>query len=169
MMTREEANELFDYDQDTGVLRWKKSRSNVLAGDVAGHKTTDGYIDVRVNRRLYSAHRIVWLLKTSAWPDGEIDHIDGDRSNNRLLNLRDVDRRNNAKNQRLNSRNKSGTMGVRFHSRDKRWEASIGCKRTLIFLGCFSTKEEAVAARKDAERKYGYHANHGRVSVEVTE
>ena len=154
-------------DFETGVCYWKKGTTNRVC--VAGTKTSNGYIRIEVNGREYGAHRVVWLLKTGAWPSKEIDHIDGDRSNNRFENLRDTDHRGNTRNAALRSDNTSGTTGVCWASHHKRWYAYISDNNgKQIVLGYFVNKDDAIAARKAAETEYGYHKNHGRITKETS-
>jgi len=158
---------------ETGVFRWKIKRgSKVKAGENAGSKfrsKKNVYLTVYFNGRNYLVHRLIWLITYGEWPKGEIDHIDGNGLNNNLENLRDVSGAENNRNQRLYNTNTSGRCGVCWFNRDSKWRAKIQVDRKTIHLGLFDEFDDAVAARKDAERKYGYHANHGRVSVEVTE
>lgn len=160
--TFEEVDDVLHCDDETGLLIRKKRTSNsVQIGDIAGNKHPNGYIGISVNGDHYPAHRIVWLLKTGEWPNGDIDHIDGDRSNNRFENLRQVDRRTNSRNQKLRSTNKSGVMGVHWNSRYERWIAQINDENGRKHLGFFVSKDDAIAARKAAEVALGYHPNHG--------
>lgn len=76
-------NELLCYDEGTGLLHWKVSRGRVRAGDLAGTSNGRGYIIVRVDGKIYPAHRIAWFLKTGEWPTGVIDHINRDGEDNR--------------------------------------------------------------------------------------
>ena len=96
------------------------------------------------------------------WPAGQIDHIDGCRKNNRISNLRDVRHQDNGKNTKLPSTNTSGRIGVSWHKAAKKWGVSIKADDRPIHLGLFVSFEEACAARKAAEEKYGFHPNHGR-------
>jgi hypothetical protein len=113
-----------------------------------------------VNGREYKAHRLIWLLVHKAWPENQIDHIDGNGLNNRIENLRDVTNAENARNRKKQKNNESGHTGVR-RERGK-WRAVIEVSGREIYLGLFINLEEAVAARKAAEAKYGFHANHGK-------
>jgi hypothetical protein len=154
---------------EAGVLRWKVKRGRkVRAGDPAGSKIRNKkniYCRVRFNGKAYFLHRLIWLITYGEFPSGQIDHIDGDGLNNSLENMRDVSSSENMRNQRLPSTNKSGRCGVVWHSSSLRWRASIYVDRKTIYLGYFDDFNDAVDAREDAERKYGYHANHGRTPV----
>jgi len=163
MLTFEEADRLFTYDGEN--LRWKvKPARKIRVGDVAGtlQRKQDGkeYWKVKVNGKIYKVHRIIWLLVHKAWPENQIDHIDGNGLNNRIENLRDVTHAENQKNQKKHKTNTCGHMGV-YRERDK-WRAEIKVSGRQIRLGCFTDFDEAVAARKAAEIEYGFHENHGK-------
>jgi hypothetical protein len=109
--------------------------------------------------KLY-AHRVIWKMLNDIEPD-EIDHIDGDRQNNRPENIRNVDRAENTKNRSLSRRNKSGCHGVTWAARERKW--AVQAPITAKGLGYFSDLEAAIAARKAAERAAKFHINHGRI------
>ena len=129
----------------------------------AGYKDKDyGYLIINVKYRLYKAHRLVWLYVHGRWPK-EIDHINGDRADNRIENLREVTRSQNRRNSKKPSTNTSGHMGVYLNKKKgKPFRAGIWHNNRQIWIGSYNSIEEAVAARKAAERKYGYSPNHGR-------
>lgn len=162
LISQAEALELFSYDSDTGDLRWRISRSNrALVGAIAGSfDRATRYICIRVKNRLYYAHRIIWLMKTGKWPD-QIDHINHDRADNCWRNLRNANSSVNGKNKSLSSKNSSGQIGVHWHKAAGKWEAQIKVQRKSHWLGLFVHFDDAVAARKAAERQYGFHPNHG--------
>lgn len=108
------------------------------------------------------AHRVAWLVTHGYWPH-EIDHINGDRADNRLVNLREVTRKVNSENHAIPRNNTSGAPGVFYHKASGRWYARIAKK----YLGMFTTFEEALAVRKAAESEHGYHPNHGRNPVSM--
>lgn len=159
------ARELLSYDAESGLLTWRQRRGgSAVAGAVAGTHRSDGYIRVSVAGKLFLAHRLAWCLHHGKWPEGEIDHIDGDKANNRIENLRVVSHVENARNCKKSSNNTSGTMGVYRNRQKQRWVAEIGNTRsgTYRYLGCFTNKADAIAARQKAETDLGYHENHGR-------
>lgn len=143
------------------ALRWNKQFAGRLAMATANGQ---GYRSGTLSCRKFLAHRVAWALHCGAWPTGEIDHINGIRSDNRISNLRVVGGSENHRNKGLPSNNTSGCIGVRFdrRGRKKPWVAAIGINGKSIALGMFATKGEAIAARKAGERKYAFHPNHGR-------
>tara|TARA_R110000803_G_scaffold51177_1_gene105931 strand:+ start:686 stop:1198 length:513 start_codon:yes stop_codon:yes gene_type:complete len=154
----------FSYNKKTGIIYWTNGRR---AGKEAftytskrGYRATT-FRGVTFETTL-SAHRVAWLLHTGEWPSGQIDHINGDKVDNRILNLRDVVNAENARNCCLRSTNKSGVPGVYVHSQTGKWTAQINAFGKTVGLGCFGSKSDAIIARKSAERVLGYHKNHGR-------
>ncbi len=178
MITQAELKELLHYDPGTGVFAWK-SRSeshfksigdcNVwnarFAGSVAGSDHPNGrrvYREIGIKGVLHKAHRLAWLYTHGEFPQNQMDHIDGDGSNNQIANLRDVTHQENQKNQRIPSNNTSGHIGVFFSKAQGKWKAQIGTASGQRNLGCFAYIEDAISARKTAEVERGYHENHGR-------
>jgi hypothetical protein len=175
-MTAQYAAECFCYDETTGVLTWRNrpkshfptergwvSFNAQRSGKVVNSISKAGYIKVGVNGISYLAHRIAWLIATGAWPEADTDHINGVRTDNRLSNLRSVNRSTNAKNTKRKLNNSSGVTGVSWVARDRLWAVQItdnsgGRKATY-----FKNFDDAKEARKDAERKLNYHPNHGRL------
>lgn len=142
-----------------GVLTWRKGRAcGRNNGKQAGYVGESGYVRVSFLGRDYMAHRIVFALVNGAWPDGEIDHIDGNRSNNSIENLRVVDKTGNQRNRKKSSNNTSGVSGVRFHKDSGMWAAFIGNS----YLGMFKSFDDAVAVRSKAEVAAGYSPSHGK-------
>lgn len=132
------------------------------AGRVAGAIDAQGYTVMSVANKMHKAHRLAFLLMTGSAPQGQVDHINGDRSDNRWCNLRDVPKLLNALNQKKHSTNTSGVTGVRFSTHINKWMAYIGHQNKMHHLGVFDTLEEACEARWDAEEKLGFHQNHGK-------
>lgn len=163
-MNIERLREVFDYDPNSGVLSWKKRTSNrIKVGAAAVCPSGNGYLKVRLDSVLYYAHRVAYAIANGAIPDGaEIDHINGVRNDNRLCNLRLVSPMDNRHNQGLRVDNKSGVNGVYWSKNACKWLATIGVAREQIYLGCFDSFDDAVAARKAAEVQYQFHKNHGK-------
>lgn len=165
-ITYKEAAELLDYEPDTGELRWKVNRSGgVKAGDIAGYTSTAGYIYVRVKGRLYSAHRLAWLLSCGRFPEDQLDHINRSKSDNRISNLREVDTSANHKNMPLFSHNTSGFAGINWDKDTGKWLVRVQINQKTKNLGRFADLDEAVSVRKLACKEQGYHENHGKEVV----
>ena len=158
-LTAEYLRSILHYDPETGAFAWKISNSNrVKAGSVAGSPRGDGYLQIKVQSRAYRAQRLAWLYHFGEWPKLDIDHINRNRSDNRIANLRDVSHKQNQQNRSTNSDNTSGHPGVYWHKQKSKWRAQIKHNYKLIHLGYFDDLEEAVAARKAGELKYwGHH------------
>jgi hypothetical protein len=158
MLTQERLKELLHYDQDTGVFTWLISpRNNVPIGGVAGRADRKGYIRISYQKTPYQAHWLAWFFVYNKWPDNEIDHINGNPSDNRISNLRDVTRKQNMENKKIYKNNKSGYSGVTWHSRDKKWQVRIGHYGKRISLGFFDDLNEAISVRIKAENKTYTH------------
>lgn len=156
-ITQELLLRLFKYDPDTGLVTRKLRTSNeYLVGTVVGTKKPP--VSTSISGKKYLLHRLIWVMQTGKWPDNVIDHINGDSTDNRWINLRDVPQRINARNSAIPQSNKSGVIGVSWDSRTKSWRAQIGA----VNLGRFKQLEDAKLARLQAEVDSEYHANHGR-------
>lgn len=153
--------DLLGYVPETGRLFWKVARGRQPSGAMAGYDTGRGYVGVRVNKRCMYAHRVAFLLMTGSCPEF-IDHINGVRSDNRWSNLRAVTRSENGMNMRTPKTNRSGVIGVFWNEGKGKWTARLKVRQVTHHIGHFDDLEEAIAARRDAEKKHGFHANHGR-------
>ncbi|WP_421883281.1 HNH endonuclease signature motif containing protein [Methylibium sp.] len=143
-LTAQRLRELLHYDPETGAI-YKR----------VGHLTTHGYQRVYVDGRPYQLHRLAWMLVHGAWPTDHIDHLNGDRSDNRLSNLRDVPKVTNQQNERRARKNsRSGLLGASWSKAMKRWTARIHHDGKHHFLGYFDTAEEAHSAYLSAKRKH---------------
>ena len=153
---------LFIYDPDTGLLVRRIAENNRNhVGDIAGSAHSGGYLTVCVEGRSFLLHRIIWKMVTGEDPFF-IDHIDGVRTNNRFANLRSVSSTENSKNQTRSRANTSGVIGVTRDNRRNKWRAQMVVGQRAIYLGDFVKFDDAVAARKEAEREHGFHPNHGK-------
>ena len=155
---------MFNYDKSSGVVTRLISNSNaVKVGDIVGSVSSSGHLVVYIFGRSYKLHRIIWVYLYGHAPKGQIDHINGDRADNRASNLREVSNLDNCRNQKIRKTNKSGVMGVCWHKRRCKWQSNImNNDGEFEYLGIFTSMFEAICARKSAEIKYGYHTNHGR-------
>ena len=161
MMPISEIKKVLSYEKDTGLFRWDERLSNrIHLGDTAGSDHGNGYLSIGMHGRKYFCHRLAFAITFGRWPD-QVDHINGNRSDNRWVNLRDVSHLENHRNQRMRKNNKSGVMGVHWTDREKRWVATINTPSGQSCLGYFKCKEKAVIARKRAERDLGFHDLHG--------
>jgi hypothetical protein len=162
-ISAEEARSLLGYDPVTGAfIRKVKTCNRVKAGSPAGSINGSGYIRIRLKSKQYLAHRLAWLVMTGEFPPDQVDHINGDVTDNRWCNLRAVTRQENDRNRAVRCDSTSGCIGVRRHSRADGWVARITVSGTRINLGYFKDLAAAVAARKNAEAENGYHKNSGR-------
>ena len=154
-LTAEYLRSILHYEPETGIFTWKVSNSNrVRIGDAAGCPCGGGYLNITVGSRLYLGHRLAWLYVYGVWPKDQIDHINRNRSDNRITNLRDVSTKQNLQNAGKYSHNTSGHPGVCWHKQHSKWVASIMHNQKSIHLGYFTDIEEALSARKAAEKLY---------------
>jgi hypothetical protein len=161
-MIQAELKEILHYDPDAGIFTRLKSGHGTRAGDVAGYTHKTGYVYIWAHGKKRLAHRLVWLYMTGRWPDYEIDHINHIKDDNRLVNLREASKTDNQRNMKLHKHNKSGTSGVTWNKEASKWQARIGDGKESRHLGTFECIDDAIAVRKDAEKAYGYHENHGK-------
>jgi hypothetical protein len=153
LITADEARQLFHYDRDTGGLSWKTGKQGRREDLRAGSRQTSGYLAVCVNYRTYLAHRIIWLLNFGFWPDECIDHINGDRADNRLSNLRLASKSQNGSNRGVQLNNSTGYKGVSYYKRDGSWSASIHLDGKKRHLGYYKSPEEAHTAYCSAAKE----------------
>lgn len=164
MLTQELIKEYLSYSPETGVFTWiKKPNRSIPIGREAGYinqANTKRYRIITVEGNMSGAHRMAWLYMTGELPE-EVDHINGDGTDNRWENLRAADRLSNQKNMRKSTRNTSGVVGVHWHNARSKWAAGIVADGKHYHLGLFADFDEAVTARKEAEVLHGFHPNHG--------
>jgi len=153
-ITAERLRELLTYDSESGEFTWRASRrNNMRQGDRAGCLNVYGYWCIRIDGRLYTAHRLAWLFVHDEWRTGDLDHADGNRANNAISNLRPATRSQNNANSRRRGNNTSGYKGVSFHQRLKKWFARLRKDGKRHHLGCFVTPEAAHPAYCQAAQK----------------
>ena len=159
-LTAEQLRSILHYSPETGIFTWKVSTARrVRVGDVAGSQNGKGYLNIKLQRRKHLAHRLAWLYTYSNWPKDQLDHINRNRTDNRICNLREVSHKQNNQNRSKPSNNTSGHPGVVWHKRISKWVAQITHNYKDIHLGRFNTIEEAIAARKAAEKLYWADTN----------
>lgn len=177
-LTQSQIRMLVDYDPETGIMRWlprspellqslgdgfyqpKCGWSNKMAGQPLASREK-GYVYARIFGQPIRVHRLAWFWMYGEWPI-VIDHINGVRDDNRATNLRSVSIGDNGRNAKIKNTNRSGVNGVHWDARDRRWIAQItrdGRKHLLAYTSDF---QAAAAARRAAEREFGFHPNHGR-------
>ncbi|MGL6141784.1 MAG: HNH endonuclease signature motif containing protein [Enterobacterales bacterium] len=155
--------DLFSYDPILGGLTWaNKPSKSINAGAPAGSITNRGYAVVSVNNRRFLVHRVIWEMFYGEIPEGlEVDHINHNRIDNRIENLRLVSRLDNLRNQSRYRNNTSGMTGVCYDKVYSKWRAHITIDGKTIALGKFASFDAAAEARKAAEVEFGFHSNHG--------
>lgn len=148
----ERACVLFTYDPQSGVMRWAKRVANCIrVGDVAGWPNKQGYLKVKCDGKTISIHRLAWLLSHKRWPEHEVDHIDCNKTNNRLANLRDVDQSMNQQNRRTAKKDSAtGLLGA--HPHGMKFIAAITLNRRRQHIGIFDTAAEAHHAYVEYKR-----------------
>ena len=152
------------YEPHTGKFFWRIDRPRkTKAGDEAGHINKRGYVEIRYNHKTYAAHRIAWYLHTKQDPGAlQIDHVNGNPSDNKIANLRLATAGQNAKNIRKKAGTASKHKGASWHKRSGKWQSQIRVDGQNIYLGCFKTDYEAhLAYCKAAAKLHGDFANFG--------
>jgi len=146
--------EILDYNCITGMFAWKISPArNIFQGDNAGYiQKEKGYLVITIDGAPYMAHRLAWLYAHGRWPLLEIDHIDGNKANNAISNLRDVSRGVNCQNLRSAPQRNTTSKLLGAYPSGKRWRARITINQKIASLGTFATKEDAHSAYLDAKR-----------------
>jgi hypothetical protein len=145
LITATRLREILSYEPDTGVLAWRVSGRGRKPCGVAGTPCR-GYTHVKVDGGQYLAHRLAWLYMTGEWPPDQIDHVSGDRADNRWLNLRLADNSKNRANTGRSVVNTSGLKGVSWDKARHKWRADIKVHGKSSNLGCFGCKADAALA-----------------------
>jgi len=160
MITQKVLKELFLHDEEKGVLYWKNPTSfRVKKGEFAGTVYHDGNVNIQIKGKVYKRHRLIWMFKHGYFPK-QLDHIDRDRSNDRLNNLRESNQsENNANKAKTNKKTSSIYIGVSWSESRKRWESKVMKNRKTYHLGRFKCEIEAAKARdKKAVELFGEFA-----------
>ena len=150
-LSQKELKELLSYDAETGKFSWVQPKGSKAEGSPAGYVSWNGYVEIKINKRVYWAHRLAWLYVHGNFPKEHTDHIDGDRANNSISNLREASNAQNMQNIRNPTiKNTSGFLGVQKSG--KKWKAMISVSGIKKHIGTFSSKEEAYEAYVRAKR-----------------
>lgn len=162
MITQERLKELLDYNPESGEFRWKAHRKNaLLVGSIAGSTHRTGYRQIKVDYVLYKAHRLAWMYVYGEMPELSIDHIDMDKANNAISNLRMATKSQNGYNRPIQRHNTTGYKGVSKIKGKDRWIAQIRNNGAPVKLGWFSSPEDAHNAYCAAAKKF--HGEFARV------
>lgn len=174
--------QLLRYEPETGKLFWLPRGAEWFGGtrdlgyssrawnaaragkEAMTNVSSRGYKTGRIFRACVKAHRVAWAVHYGEWPKGEIDHINRDKGDNRIENLRDVTGAVNSKNQPMLPSNKSGKTGVCWSPAIGKWHANIRSDGVRHHLGFFADIADAISAREAAEKRFGFHPNHGRAA-----
>lgn len=180
MPSPDELRQLLRYEPETGALYWRQrpahffdcaarhlarvmGRWNVSwAGKEAGTIGPYGYRMVTIFNRHFAAHRIAWCITHGQWPSEQIDHVNGQRDDNRLSNLRAATHAQNQRNMRISRSNTSGVTGVYWCRRTNRWKAEISLRSRKVYVGVFRDLAAAEAAIRAKRSELGFSDRHGR-------
>jgi hypothetical protein len=176
VINQEVVREFFRLDEDEKHLIWKSRDKKWFKSNWAflvwnqkypenpyGCVDQQGYIFGTVLYKRYREHTLMWLYQTGELPKAFIDHINGDRQDNRIKNLREVSPTYSTRNLKIRSNNKSGFHGVYWSNASKKWVSQIGIGGHNKYLGGYNCPKEAAMARINYLKEYGYHENHGRI------
>lgn len=162
-LTHKKLTKTLDYIN--GVFYWKIDGNNqfVKKGRIAGSVEKKGYLVLTIFGKRYKAHRLAWFYEHGHFPSNQIDHINQNKLDNRIENLRDVDNRTNATNRPIRTPTKSGCYGVTWNKYHQKWAVRINIDKPEKHIGYFKALEDAIAKRKSLEVNYGYSDNHSRL------
>lgn len=160
-LTQEALRSLLHYDSATGEFTWvRKSHSKAKAkpGDIAGGLCCYGYVRIKIGKKSYKAHRLAWLYTYGEWPTEFIDHINGDRSDNRISNIRCASNAQNQQNRKAGTNSSHGLLGVTWNNQANRWAARIMLNGKRKHIGYYGSAEEASHAYQEEKRKLHQYA-----------
>lgn len=153
MLTQARLKEFFHYNLDNGLFTRIKTAGCSAKGWVVGTHHADGYLSIEIDKKGYLLHRLAWMYVYGEFPKNEIEHIDGNRNNNKWNNLRHASNLENTQNMKVYSTNKSGYTGVIFRKTESKWLAKIDFNKKRYYLGRFETAELASEAYKEAKKR----------------
>jgi hypothetical protein len=151
-LTQAKLKELFHYDPETGIFRWKINTEKYQIGEIAGYIGSHGYLVIGFNKKQYLNHRLAWLYVHGYFPENDLDHTDKNPLNNKINNLREVSRSCNMRNTGNKKNNTSGIKGVSWDKRGKQWEVKIWINKKGKYLGYYKNFDDAVCARLAGEQ-----------------
>ena len=175
-ITPEFLKSVLTYDPLSGSLTWKARAREMFSSDGA-FKTwnsrfsgsdalscvaTTGYLHGRILGIGFLAHRVAWAIHSGRWPEHQIDHLNGNRKDNSILNIQEVSPEGNRKNARLRSDNTSGVCGVYWDKSLKKWRSAIGLSGKSIHIGIYQNKGDAINARLNFQESAGFSERHGK-------
>ena len=150
-LTQEDLNSLYEYKD--GYLYLKKTKGNKTAGEKIGHNHHSGYVYTTIDEKFYSVHRIIFAMHHGYFPKF-IDHIDGNRSNNKIENLREATIFENNRNAKIRKNNTSGIKGVHFVEKHKKWVVQLQINKQKKYFGWYDNLELAELVAQEARSKY---------------
>ena len=163
-ITQELLKKLFLYGPETGhFIRLISTSSRARKGNIAGYLSSDGYWMITVNGMPQHAHRLAWVYTFGRTPVNEIDHINHNRTDNRIENLREATRTMNERNRTMSKNNTSGHNGIYRPAGRKKWEVQLWINGKKFRGGYFYNIDEAIKARDKLYKKHSFHKNHGKV------
>lgn len=160
MLTAEKLRDVLEYNSKTGKFKWRVKRQGVKLDKSAGVVNGAGYEQIQIDGKRYLSHRLAWLYSYGEWPKGILDHVNRDRSDNRIENIREATRSENSVNAKVRSNNRIGLKGVSFNKQRNKFMAKIKHNGKIHFLGLFNSAKQAHQAYCIAARKfYGEFVN----------
>jgi hypothetical protein len=158
MITQDKVQSLFNYDSETGIFTRKvKTTAKTKIGDVVGYDNKNGYKKISIDNKLYFSHRLAWLYVYGVWPEKGLDHINRNRSDNRLCNLRLANQSENTQNTAIRKNNTSGYKGVTFCKNTNKWISQIMINYKHIYIGKYETPEIAYEQYINMAKKLHTH------------
>lgn len=158
----EDLRKLFEYNEQTGILYWSVNKGRATKGDIAGTNHNKGYLSVQIDKTAYLLHRVIWCIYYGQWPSKFIDHIDLNKKNNKINNLRLATRANNCQNHARRIDSNSSIKGVTWHVRLNKWQARVQIDNKRVHLGYFHNLMDAEKRITDVRSNlHKEFTNHG--------
>jgi hypothetical protein len=157
LLTQKDLQNIIHYSPETGIFTWARPRKGIAVTDKVGTLKPSGYIVILVKAKLYRAHRLAWLYMTGNWPENEIDHINGDRSDNRFCNLREATKAQNNWNRKIRKDSKTGVKNVLHYPKWGLYYVKITANKVSHSFGPYKTLQEAEKVAH--EKRIQIHGN----------